>query len=167
MITVNLTIPEINIVVLQDGKTLVAQQSDAIYQWLQCNDNYRPVANAMDMVYTPDQSGSYAVEITVNTCKDTSGCFEVSIADVISNNLGDQLRVFPNPTAGQISIALPERYESTSVEFTNPEGQLILKEDFYLTSMIRLSLNAPPGQYYLTIRNNRNDKAVLKITVLN
>ncbi len=107
----------------------------------------------------------YAVEITLNNCRDTSGCYEVNIADVISNTLGDQLRLYPNPTGGQINIDLPDRYEKISVEFTNSEGQSLLNKIYYNTKAISLSLHASPGQYYLTIRNNRNEKAVLKITI--
>ena len=118
-------------------------------------------------IIDPGQSGTYAVEITLDNCKDTSGCYEVNIADVISNTLGDRLKVYPNPTGGQISIDLPDRYEKISVEFIDTEGQLRLHEDFYQTNVIRLSLHASPGQYYLTIRNDRNDKAVIKITIQN
>jgi endoglucanase len=167
IVTVNLTIPEINTLVVRDGNILLAQQTDAGYQWLQCDNNYRPIVNASNAGYVPDQSGSYAVEITLNNCKDTSGCYEVNIADVISNTLGDRLRLYPNPTGGQINIDLPDKYDKISVEFTNPEGQSLLHEDFYQTNLISLSLHASPGQYYLTIRNNRNGKAVIKIIIQN
>ncbi len=47
ILTVNLTIPEINTLVLLDGNMLLAQQTDAGYQWLRCNDNYRPICECL------------------------------------------------------------------------------------------------------------------------
>jgi hypothetical protein len=133
---------------------------------MQCDD-YMPLANATDSIFNPVQSGSYAVELTVNNCKDTSGCYEVNIADIIFNTLGAGLKLYPNPTSGQIHIDLPDRYDMISVELTNPGGQSMLIENFSKTQTIGLSLHASPGQYYLIIRNNRNDKAVVKITLTN
>jgi hypothetical protein len=138
---------------------------NATYQWLQCDENFKTIGDASNAGYIPDQTGTYAVEITVEHCKDTSGCYAVNIADVISNTLGGRLTVYPNPSTGLINIDLPDRYEKIAVEFTGSDGQLLLQEDFYRTNVIRLSLHASPGQYYLTIRNNRNEKAVVKITI--
>jgi endoglucanase len=167
MITVNLTIPEINTLVLQDGSMLTAQQIDATYQWLQCNDNYNTLLNATRADFVPDHSGSYAVEITLNNCHDTSGCYEMNIINVISNTLGNGLRLYPNPTGGQINIDLPDRYEKISVELNSLGGQSLMHKEFNQTNAISLNLSVSPGQYFLIIRNNRNDKAVIKITVQN
>jgi endoglucanase len=163
MVTVNLTIPEINTLVVRDGNILLAQQTDAGYQWLQCNNNYRPIVNASNAGYTPDQSGMYAVEIALNNCKDTSDCYEVSIIDVINNTLGDGLIFSPNPTAGLITIILPEAYDKTDVELTDQKGKTIMKESYSQRKEISLSLDEPAGLYFLTIRNSRNQNAVVKI----
>ena len=165
MITVNLTIPQISTLVLQDGNFLMAQQNDATYQWLQCDDNYKSILNATDANFIPEHSGTYAVQITLDNCRDTSGCYEMNIASVISNTLGSGLRLFPNPTAGFVKIILPEAYNNTDVELTDQNGKVILKERYSKTKEISLYIDEPAGLYFLTVRNNRNDKSVIKITV--
>jgi hypothetical protein len=148
---------------MRDGNILTAQQINASYHWLQCNDNYRPIVNASNAVYIPEQSGSYAVEITLNNCKDTSGCYEVNIIDVIHNTLGAGLILAPNPTAGLITIILPEAYDKTDIELTDQNGKSVMRKSYNLQKEVSLSLDEPAGLYFITIRNNRNQNAVVKI----
>jgi hypothetical protein len=118
--------------------------------------------NATNAGYAPDQSGIYAVEITLNNCRDTSGCYEVNIIDVINNTLGAGLIFSPNPTSGSVTITLPEAYDKTEVEVTDQKGKIILKGSYSRKKIIGLSIDQPAGLYFLIIRNNRGDKATLK-----
>jgi endoglucanase len=158
---------QINTTVLPDGNTLMAQASGATFQWLQCNDGYRMISDATGAGFLPVSSGSYAVEVRHQDCSDTSACFEVNIADGVYNFPGDGLSLFPNPTGGQITINLPDLYEEVHIDLTGPDGQLVMQKDYTGTQSIRLSLDAAPGLYMLTIRNNRNEKAVVKLIMKN
>ncbi len=140
ILTVNLTIPEINTLVLEDGNMFWAQQADAVYQWLQCNDNYSPIPNASDSVYAPSQRGYYAVEITVNNCKDTSECYATNLRDFISNTLGAHLIISPNPTTGSVTITLPDAYEKTDVELADQTGKTLWKKSYTRKKEISLWL---------------------------
>jgi len=163
ILTINLTIPEINTIVSLDGQTLIAEATAASFRWLECNESYTPIGDATDQSFTPPASGSYAVEISQQDCLDTSACYDVNIISMVYNTLGDGLIVYPNPTAGNISIKLPEAYENSKIELADPNGKIVMKEDFAQKKEISLSFTEPPGIYYLTIRNNLNQKAVVKI----
>jgi len=51
-----------------NDNTLMANQSGATYQWLDCNNNFAEIAGATNQTFTATQNGSYAVEITLNNC---------------------------------------------------------------------------------------------------
>jgi endoglucanase len=165
VITVNLTIPEVNIAVTQVGDTLFAEAPGATFRWLQCSENYVVINNAVEHRYTPAASGEYAVEVSQDECVDTSDCFLVNITGILFNTLGDGLEIFPNPATASITINLPEIYEKVDIELTNFLGQPVMRESFYGKKKLTLSLNEPKGLYFLTIQNNLKEMAVMKIVL--
>ena len=62
--------------------TLTATQTGATYQWLDCLNGFQPIAGETNQSFTPSNNGSYAIEITVNGCSDTSSCFLIEIIGV-------------------------------------------------------------------------------------
>jgi hypothetical protein len=55
------------------GDSLIAIDSTANYQWIDCISNTL-VAGANNMIFNPTQNGSYAVILNHGTCTDTSNC---------------------------------------------------------------------------------------------
>jgi hypothetical protein len=148
-----------------DGQTILTVATGETFRWLRCNDNYSAVDNATDPIFNPEVSGLYAVEVSQQECLDTSDCFEVNIISVIYNTLGGDLILFPNPTTGFITIILPEGYARTDMELTDPQGSILVKRYVERKKEISLSLSVPRGFYFLTIWNDRNERAVLKVVV--
>ncbi len=63
------------------GNVLNAAPGADAYQWVSCPD-MTPIPGATGASFTPTQSGSYAVVITVGSCQDTSSCHQVNISGV-------------------------------------------------------------------------------------
>lgn len=72
--TQNVINPTIDNSVNVTGATLMANQSSATYQWLDCDNSFDPLAGEVNQSYTPTNTGNYAVEITVAGCTDISAC---------------------------------------------------------------------------------------------
>jgi hypothetical protein len=71
--------------VSQNNATLQANANGATYQWLDCDNNYSPIAGAVSQFFTPSTTtGNYAVEVTANGCADTSNCFLVDFTGLES-----------------------------------------------------------------------------------
>ncbi len=83
----------------EDNK-LQSIQYNAIYQWLNCDNNFITISGATDRIYTPTENGNYALDIILNQCRDTSDCFNVSNLSTWKNN--SITTFFPNPTKGKI-----------------------------------------------------------------
>jgi hypothetical protein len=89
VLKLNLTIPKINTSISKNGNTLTVNTTGASYQWVNCQLNYQKINGKISQTFTPTVSGSYAVIVTKNGCKDTSACFSIVVNEIetISNEI--------------------------------------------------------------------------------
>lgn len=96
-----------NVTVKANGfKIKAVSQYTATYQWMNCKTNAL-IQGATDSSYTaPAVTGSYAVIITLNTCKDTSDCVPILTTGLQAQleNTQSVLSVFPNPSRDMITV---------------------------------------------------------------
>jgi hypothetical protein len=76
-ITFNLTIDTVNSGVQQNGATLTADASGALYQWIDCKGN-TILQGETNRTFTATSNGDFAVIIEENGCIETSDCFNVN-----------------------------------------------------------------------------------------
>ena len=86
--------------------SLIATQTNALYQWLDCDINQNPLVNATNQAFSPTKSGNYAVKVTLNACVDTSTCipFETQTTGIASENQV-AFNIYPNPNPGVFYIS--------------------------------------------------------------
>lgn len=150
LVVTNLKVVDINTGVIQEGLNLTSEEIMGEYQWLDCNDFNNPILGETAQTFIPADNGSYAVEITKNNCTDTSDCF-IILTNVIENDLGADLHIYPNPTDGKFLIDLSNIYANVFISILNINGKLIRSEKYVDEQVIRLSINEPNGVYLLTI----------------
>lgn len=150
--TVDITInPNPNINTSLNGNSILANQSGAIYQWLDCNNGSAAISGEINQNYTPQNSGIYAVSITLNGCTDTSAC-----VNFIGTGLNEQgvngLNIYPNPGFGEIII---ESTDGGEFLLTNELGQTVLIIRFTENQNFIKINNVNPGVYYIIgLKNN-------------
>lgn len=88
--------------ITQINDTLFAVFGYSGYQWFNC-ENMEPISGANDYYLLPDQSGSYAVEISEQTCADTSNCYFVLISGE-HNRITRHIVISPNPATSFVRI---------------------------------------------------------------
>ena len=121
-IVLSLTITHLNTAVTQNGATLTANDTNATYQWIDCNGN-TPIPNATNQTFIPTVIGNYAVIVTENSCSDTSTCYLVTSLAMQTNALQHQIIAYPNPTDGLFNIDLGNSYEGIEVTITDLIGK--------------------------------------------
>jgi hypothetical protein len=157
----HLTIDTINVDVTQQNNTLSAVQTNAAYQWINCG-SLTPIANATNASFTPEQNGHYAVQITHNTCMDTSLCYSVNNVGVLENTFNTNIVVFPNPTQGDFTIALNGTYDEATVIITSMSGQHISTQHFAHQNELPVKLQAANGAYLVTVTSGQQ-RAVFRL----
>lgn len=163
IMTINLTINTVDTSVTQAGIILTANVSGAAYQWLDCNIAYAKISGATGQSFTPIANGSYAVEITENSCMDTSLCYSVIGVGIIENDFSSILSVFPNPTSGKINVDLGETYNNVNILVRNVLGQIVLTQNYKTTNLLRFEIKATTGVYFVEIRTDEGKSVVVKV----
>jgi PKD repeat protein len=162
VVELTLEVITVDVSVTRDGITLTANATDADYQWLDCNNNFEPIPGATQQSFTPDQDGSYAVEVTQNGCTDISECIQVTgvgITDYYSDN---DLKVYPNPARGYVRVEITRNAE---IEIINIAGKSIFRNPLPAGSNI-ISLSNIPQGIYIIQSINRKGLITKKLVIL-
>jgi hypothetical protein len=153
VVTLNLTINSVSdITTSLNGLTITATNSNATYQWLDCDDNNAAINGETNQTFTTSVSGNYAVELTENGCVDTSDCLAISSVGVIENNFGTDLLIYPNPTLGNFSIDLGTSYDKAQVIITDISGRVIQSKIVTQEQILYLLIDDPAGIYFVSIQ---------------
>ena len=161
IVSLDLTITNVDAdVLVVDDSTLMAQSvgTGTMYQWLDCNNNFAPIVSETNAIFTTQNSGYYAVELTLNDCSVISDCFTIN-STLNAENLFSQyaIQLFPNPTSNDFYILL----EGTKVEdilIFDVHGRVVLqKSDLFNYDKINIS-SFEPGTYFVKIINLKETK---------
>ena len=161
IVTLNLTVNTVDSSVTQNGTILSSNQSGASYQWVEC-PAMTPISGATSQSYIATANGDYAVIVNYNGCVDTSGCYTVLMVDIVNNDFGDRLLLYPNPTQGNFSIDLGENYNAVLVTIKDYNGKLVHSKTYNHSELLNLKLEEPVGVYLLIIESG-DKKAVIRL----
>lgn len=127
IITISLTINKVDSGVTVNNNTLIANETGAVYQWVDCNTDSM-VQGAISRSFTPIVNGTYAVIVSKNNCTDTSSCYVVNNVGVNEPKpLGQTVFVYPNPTFNTFTIDYPRFSGVTSVKIYTAAGQKVIE----------------------------------------
>lgn len=126
VITLDLTIDTIDVGVVQAGNVLTASALGASYQWLDCENGYAPLSGKTGQFFAAGGFGSYAVEVSMNGCVDTSDCFLAWATGIGEGVLGSGVEVYPNPNEGSFRVVISHSsIEKIAVKLTDMSGRLV------------------------------------------
>jgi hypothetical protein len=155
IIVTYLTIDTINTAVIYpiEGPILLAEQTNANYQWLDCNNNYQPIPGATEQSFTASENGSYAVIISFNDCIDTSACYVVSVG---THDLFEKegLKLYPNPVQEKVTIEMTEEFKYGSLSIVDLHGREVYKIASVSDSEWQLHLDLVAGIYFVRVRSD-------------
>lgn len=145
--------------VTQNGGMLTADDAGATYQWLDCDNGYAPISGATNQSFTPDSTGNYAVEITLDACVDTSACVLVDFT-ALSEVDDFEFVIFPNPASDEFSLIVDGEIEE--VWLADLTGRSI--KSFNGASNFAIG-ELVSGKYFVHVVTNKG-KAVRELIVL-
>ena len=150
LVSIYLTVNEVDTTVISTPPLLSAQAAGVIYQWVYCPD-YLPIADANQQEFTAIENGSYALIITENECVDTSACYDVHTVGIRVQNDLHSIQVFPNPTRGQITLITSEYTNAASISLYDVTGKFLRKSIYNGHNALEFNIIEPTGLYILSL----------------
>ncbi|NQX96259.1 MAG: HYR domain-containing protein [Flavobacteriales bacterium] len=155
-----ITINEIDATVTSTSPILTANQTNASYRWLDCNNSFAVIPSETNQAYTATSNGNYAVEITIGSCTDTSACENIIMLGVEINEFANNLIVYPNPTTGNISINLGD-IKNAGISISNITGKVVYTLNKINKTIVEISLaEFSKGVYFIKIQNESQQKVI-------
>lgn len=127
---------------------LIANQSDASYQWINCSDK-SIIEGANSQSFNPTFSGEFAVIVTTTSCSDTSDCQNLTVTG-LEKNTSASFSVFPNPASDIVNINLTEAISGT-VSITDTHGNLVVSKEVNGSQLNISTSDISSGVYVLKI----------------
>ncbi|PHR45975.1 MAG: hypothetical protein COA32_12075, partial [Fluviicola sp.] len=147
--TLNITI--IDTSVTTNTFYLESNETGASYQWIDCEDN-TPVSGETNATFEPEQSGEYAVQITLNGCTSSSNCHTFQVAGLNSEEDNLIFNVYPNPSNGNFVIESSSNY---NLEIYDATGSIIHNTSI-TSGKNKINLTLKPGVYFWKASNTQN-----------
>ncbi len=138
-----------NIFVRKDGSLYSREWTANSLQWVDCNDNFKPIPGATNQDFKPTANGSYAVLITRDSCSAYSACYNYQ---VVSNEEFDQLiiSIFPNPVKDILTVDFAAAFEGAAeVKVYDANGQLVREKKEITESKYQINLSTIPAGIYI------------------
>lgn len=145
------------------GDTLISNQGNGVYQWFDCSNGFTALAGETNRSLALTSPGNYAVVVNNGTCSDTSSCINVEgigLAQFLQQNAA----VYPNPTAGKISIDLKTMHHQIAVHVYSTDGKLVLKDFIQSAKSFQLEIPGPKGTYLVRLITGKGERASFNIT---
>jgi hypothetical protein len=152
ILTLNLTITEIDNTVTQDGNTLTANGLGT-YQWVDCNTNFSAISGETNPSFTISSSGNYAVIVNNEGCADTSACFFA--VGIIDFNHLQSVSVYPVPATNRLTVQFSNPISHASLALHDITGKMVFETQ--VNSISSTTFNTSEmnrGIYFLRISSD-------------
>ena len=122
------------------------------------DDGNSIIAGETNQFYNPTTTGNYAVEITQNSCVDTSVCYLIDLIG-LSGLCTEMISVHPNPTQDILIIdGIQEIIGFKSIEIISSIGELVMKFET-VEEEIDVS-ELPSAVYFLNIIHTKGAESI-------
>lgn len=161
-VTVNvLPLPSTTITV--NSNELQANQSNAVYQWLDCSNSMNPINGATAQNFAPLSSGNYAVVVELNSCTDTSECITFDFWG-LENPETKSIRFFPNPVDNELSVIVNDEIVGERLEIIDQTGRIVLSTTVLSTDFVISLEQLAGGIYQISVPQKRlfSDPLIVK-----
>lgn len=148
------------------GNKFIAKTKNAAYQWMDCENNYITISDAIDSIYITGTIGRFALEVTKNGCVDTSGCYDHSSVSIGSIDPERGIIIYPNPSNQSLTVNFPNTHSTGIFQLINSIGSIVMERSFSNISELQVDLNQSSGQYFCKIIFETREILIRNILIL-
>ena len=154
VVTLNLTINNVDATTYINGITIWANNTNALYQWIDCDNFYAPIPGEVYRSFTPISNGNYAVELIEYNCIKFSDCVPITTIGISERNTIQNFRIYPNPSFDYLTIT--GSLGTYSINVIDLTGRVIITTDM-TTDSLQLDVSSlTQGVYLLRVIDKEN-----------
>jgi uncharacterized repeat protein (TIGR01451 family) len=142
------------------GITIIANNTNASYVWLDCDSSYIAVTDEKAQTFTPSKNGNYAAQLAENGCLDTTSCVSITNIGILKNTWTEDFLLFPNPTHGELTITFENDQEEIQLIIYSVSGELLQQISVENSSEIKVDLEGSSGTYLLQLKSNGQEATI-------
>ena len=165
VVNLTLTVNTVNTTITVQQDTLIANTASAVYQWLDCNLGMLAITGETDQSFIVTANGDYAVIVAENGCTDTSTCVTMNSIGIKNNqDQADEIRVYPNPSSGTLTIEFSSSIRS--IQLYDHTGKLVkaVRPPFTATTdQIAINMSEYANGIYSIVLNSNGHCTIKKV----
>ena len=162
LVTTITTFTPINAYLTINENVLTVFPNGMIYQWVNCESSFSEILGESNQTFTASSNGSYAAVVDDGICIDTTSCENIMGIGIIENNFETEIKLYPNPTNGLLTIEMEGSFETIEITVKNDIGQVIISKTEPITIFNVNLTKYSSGIYFLHISAD-NKSAVFKV----
>ena len=154
VVTLNLIINNVDATTYINGITIWANNTNALYQWIDCDNFYAPIPGEVYRSFTPISNGNYAVELIEYNCIKFSDCVPITTIGISERNTIQNFRIYPNPSFDYLTIT--GSLGTYCIDVIDLTGRVIITTDL-TTDNLQLDVSSlTQGVYLLRVIDKEN-----------
>jgi hypothetical protein len=153
VMTIDLTIINLDASVTQDETILTADMAGVSYQWIDCDNANQPIDGETSQQFSASATGNYAVIVTSGDCVDTSACYNVIIVGTKDVQIFSDLKVYPNPASDHFVIEPGRLIGNGVITVSDLQGREVYSAPYLGEDRVVVSFDGPAGMYVVALTN--------------
>ncbi len=162
ILTVYVAVNTIDASVTNSNETITANNANATYQWVDCNNNNTPIAGENSQTFTATSNGNYAVIVSDANCTKMSPCTLILTTGLNTTSTSSAITLYPNPNNGSFTI---ETASTVTIEIANAIGQVVMSRMVNSGKNAIALENAVNGVYFVSTIDNAGNKTTQRIII--
>ncbi|MDT8412560.1 MAG: T9SS type A sorting domain-containing protein [Vicingaceae bacterium] len=155
--TTTVTVTTVDATTTTTGTSIAANNNNATYQWVDCDNSNQPITGATSQSFTPTATGNYAVVVTENGCSETSACENIIITGINEVNANNNISLYPNPVRDVFTISSSNDLSGTVVKIVAITGQTLVEKTIISVNTATFDMSVyATGLYFVEINQNGN-----------
>lgn len=143
-----------------NGPVANAAQLNAVYQWIDCDNNNLPIDGETEQTFTATVNGEYALEVSANGCSAISDCVFILVTNVEDASQEIFLNVYPNPAQDMVTFISSI---TGTLQIYNVTGKKVWQDNIMLKTRHIDLQQLPAGLYTVRFSDENNHEVISKL----
>lgn len=164
--SIRVPVVKVNTEVINVDSGLKAVNEQATYQWIDCGNQNQYVMGATSQIFSPEVSGSYAVELKESGCIDRSECF---YATALPAEPADKealaFSLVPNPARNICLVRSEKAMMGSEIIVITISGQVVKMQKVQNAKSFELDIADLPEGFYFVEVTSGYQRSVQKLLI--